>query len=219
MGIDSLLSKSTFLRKKAQRIDSVAERIDSLGLCCMSAELLSSKHSNSLLPRPISTISKHFLNLKTYFENLFVETMFIVQNQSYGSPKFAQKHVFPSQKPLLKHPRTLSTILISRPLELSFPKHRLIDESKSVPGRQAQCSHVILARAIEHPSTPHHTRSSRLKEEQARVGTSYRSCKLIGFGYHAQLHARGRNKLRVAANGASIGALDQKLSRSEVADE
>ncbi|MED6200703.1 hypothetical protein PIB30_087886 [Stylosanthes scabra] len=30
---------------------------------------------------------------------------------------------------------------------------------------------------------------------------------------------RGRNKLRVAANGASIGALDQKLSRSEVADE
>ncbi|MED6197071.1 hypothetical protein PIB30_053307 [Stylosanthes scabra] len=30
---------------------------------------------------------------------------------------------------------------------------------------------------------------------------------------------RGRNKLRVAANGASIEALDQKLSRSEVADE
>ncbi|MED6150070.1 hypothetical protein PIB30_068632 [Stylosanthes scabra] len=94
MGIDSLLSKSTFVRKKAQRIDFVAERIDSLGLCYISAELLSSKPSNSFLPRPISTILKHFLNLKTYFENLFSEIIFIVQNQSYGSPKFAQKHVF-----------------------------------------------------------------------------------------------------------------------------
>ncbi|MED6177387.1 hypothetical protein PIB30_097629 [Stylosanthes scabra] len=30
---------------------------------------------------------------------------------------------------------------------------------------------------------------------------------------------RGQNKLRVAENGASIGALDKKLSRSKVADE
>ncbi|MED6163784.1 hypothetical protein PIB30_083352 [Stylosanthes scabra] len=30
---------------------------------------------------------------------------------------------------------------------------------------------------------------------------------------------RGRNKLRVAANGASIEALDQKLPRSKIADE
>ncbi|MED6125535.1 hypothetical protein PIB30_069365 [Stylosanthes scabra] len=53
----------------------------------------------------------------------------------------------------------------------------------------------------------------------------------MGFDYHAQKHARsspnsqnsktckmrrGRRELRVATNRASIGALDQKLSRLEV---
>ncbi|MED6185433.1 hypothetical protein PIB30_057003 [Stylosanthes scabra] len=108
MGIDSLLSKSIFLRKIAQRIDSAAERIDSLGLCCISAELLSSKPSN--------------------------------------------------------------------------------DESKSVPGRQAQCSHAISFAPLSIQA--HHI-------------------------IPVALNRRGRNKLRVAANGASIGALGQKLYRSE----
>ncbi|MED6200983.1 hypothetical protein PIB30_090553 [Stylosanthes scabra] len=60
MGIDSLLSKSYFSQQKAQRIDAVAGRIDSLELYCTSAELSSLKLSNLLLPRPIPTIFKSF---------------------------------------------------------------------------------------------------------------------------------------------------------------
>ncbi|MED6175043.1 hypothetical protein PIB30_074808 [Stylosanthes scabra] len=44
----------------AQRIDSVADRIDSLELYCNSAEFTSLKPSKLLLPRPIPTIFKTF---------------------------------------------------------------------------------------------------------------------------------------------------------------
>ncbi|MED6199574.1 hypothetical protein PIB30_077189 [Stylosanthes scabra] len=82
--------------------------------------------------------------------------------------------------------------------------------------------------------TPSSIQAHHVIPSIARAGTSYRSCKLIGFDYHALgklehhlehecrktcKNRRGWNKLRVAANDASIGALGQKLSRLEVADE
>ncbi|MED6175885.1 hypothetical protein PIB30_082523 [Stylosanthes scabra] len=155
----------------AQRIDSVAERIDSLKLCCISAELLSSKPSNSLLPRAISTISKHFLNLKTYFENLFLETIFIVQNQSYGSPKFAQKHVFHLEtssktflglSPRFNAPRALISQNTAS-CSTSLGAHTRLPIAVMNLNPYLDASSMLIRdflRAIEHPSTSHHTRSS-----------------------------------------------------------
>ncbi|MED6175179.1 hypothetical protein PIB30_075914 [Stylosanthes scabra] len=52
-----------------------------------------------------------------------------------------------------------------------------------------------------------------MAQEQART-----SPMMLHFRKSHKMHGGG-DKLRVAANGASIGAPDQKLSRPEAADE
>ncbi|MED6140534.1 hypothetical protein PIB30_094171 [Stylosanthes scabra] len=89
---------------------------------------------------------------------------------------------------------------------LTNPKPYLDSNAQSTP--------YAVPPLFEHPSTTINLMISKSTvQEQART-----SPMMLNFW---KLHKmrRGGDKLRVAANGASIGAPDQKLSRPEAADE